>query len=190
MIGESDARRRLEDKSNQDMQSQDEEGEEEMEQQFNEEDESQDNEEDDATHNDEPKRVRELLATIRVPYKGPNESIIFSYHYKYEKYLRDHNLIDPEKAKEQQERMRRKLQLRNEKAKTEQKEQPQKDGQAKEAAGGAGAAPALNALDGEDLSGMDDDGSYPGAMNGKYRFDQLIKTMIARIEYNNTLAPV
>jgi hypothetical protein len=37
---------------------------------------------------------------------------------------------------------------------------------------------------------MDDDGSYPGAMNGKYRFDQLIKTMIARIEYNNTLAPV
>ena len=51
---------------------------------------------------------------------------------------------------------------------------------------GAATAPVLNALDGEDLSGMDDDGSYPGAMNGKYRFDQLIKTMIARIEYNNT----
>lgn len=190
MLGESEARRRLEDKSNQDMHSQDEEGEEEMEQQFNEEEESQDNEEEDATHNDEPKRIRELLANIRVPYKGPNESIIFSYHYKYEKYLRDHNLIDPEKAKEQQERMRRKLQLRNEKNKTEQKEQAQKDGPAKEAAGGAGAAPVLNTLDGEDLSGMDDDGSYPGAMNGKYRFDQLIKTMIARIEYNNTLAPV
>ena len=42
---------------------------------------------------------------------------------------------------------------------------------------------------GEDLSGDNDD-SYPGALNGKYRFDQLIKTMIARIEYNNTLAPV
>lgn len=26
--------------------------------------------------------------------------------------------------------------------------------------------------------------------SGKYRFDTLIKTMIARIEYNNTLAPV
>lgn len=177
------------------MQSQDEEGEEEMEQQFNEEEESQDNEEEDATHNDEPKRIREMLANIRVPYKGPDESIIFSYHYKYEKYLRDHNLIDPEKAKEQQERMRRKLQLRNEKNKREQKEkekkeQSQKDGPATEAAAGAATAPVLNALDGEDLSGMDDDGSYPGAMNGKYRFDQLIKTMIARIEYNNTLAPV
>jgi len=44
--------------------------------------------------------------------------------------------------------------------------------------------------DGEDLSGMENDESYPGQMNGKYRFDQLIKTMIARIEYNNTLAPV
>lgn len=37
---------------------------------------------------------------------------------------------------------------------------------------------------------MEDEASYPGAMNSKYRFDQLIKTMIARIEYNNTLAPV
>ena len=43
---------------------------------------------------------------------------------------------------------------------------------------------------GEDLSVMEDDPSYPGAMNSKYRFDTLIKTMIARIEYNNTLAPV
>lgn len=46
-----------------------------------------------------------------------------------------------------------------------------------------------NPLDGEDLSAMDEDQSHPG-MNGKHRFDQLIKTMIARIEYNNTLAPV
>ena len=37
---------------------------------------------------------------------------------------------------------------------------------------------------------MDNDESYPGALNGKCRFDQLIKTMIARIEFNNTLAPV
>jgi hypothetical protein len=43
-------------------------------------------------------------------------------------------------------------------------------------------------MDGEDLSGMDNDDSY--GCNGKYRFDTLIKTMIARIEYNNTLAPV
>lgn len=45
-------------------------------------------------------------------------------------------------------------------------------------------------MDGEDLSGMDDDNSCGPNMNGKHRFDQLIKTMIARIEYNNTLAPV
>ena len=62
-----------------------------MEQQF-EDDDSQ--EDDDATHNDQPKKVRKNLATINVPFKGPNESIIFSYHYKYEKYLRDNNLID------------------------------------------------------------------------------------------------
>jgi hypothetical protein len=37
---------------------------------------------------------------------------------------------------------------------------------------------------------MEDEASYPGVFSGKHRFDQLIKTMIARIEYNNTLAPV
>ena len=48
--------------------------------------------------------------------------------------------------------------------------------------------------DGEDLSALDEDASYQGAggmmTSGKHRFDTLIKTMIARIEYNNTLAPV
>ena len=47
-----------------------------------------------------------------------------------------------------------------------------------------------NPVDGEDLSAMDEDNSHSGMMAGKHRFDQLIKTMIARIEYNNTLAPV
>jgi hypothetical protein len=37
---------------------------------------------------------------------------------------------------------------------------------------------------------MDEDTSHPGMMSGKHRYDNLIKTMIARIEYNNTLAPV
>ena len=48
-------------------------------------------------------------------------------------------------------------------------------------------------LDGEDLSAMDEEGSYNQAghsISGKYKFETLIKTMIARIEYNNTLAPV
>lgn len=37
---------------------------------------------------------------------------------------------------------------------------------------------------------MDEDNSHAGIMTGKHRYDNLIKTMIARIEYNNTLAPV
>lgn len=49
-------------------------------------------------------------------------------------------------------------------------------------------------VDGEDLSAMDDEASNRGQeaimTSGKHRFDTLIKTMIARIEYNNTLAPV
>lgn len=123
------------------------------------------------------KKVRQMLAQIEVPQEGINEPIVFSYHYKYEKYLKDNNLIDPEKAKMLAAKLKRKQQLNNDK---KEKQKEGKDG-----------APAVGAiLEGEDLSGMDNDDSYPGQMNGKYRFDQLIKTMIARLEYNNTLAPV
>lgn len=33
--------------------------------------------------------------------------MVFSYHYKYEKYLRDKNLIDPEKARQFAEKQKR-----------------------------------------------------------------------------------
>ena len=112
-----------------------------------------------------------------MPYKGDNDTMIFSYHYRYEKYLRDHNLIDPEKAKMQQERLKKKVNEATEKEKKDKKE------------GGDGSVPKLP-LEGEDLAGDDDEPSYPGLTNSKYRYDQLIKTMIARLEYNNTLAPV
>jgi len=58
--------------------------------------------------------------------------------------------------------------------------------------GGTTTAATANPVEGEDLSAMDEDNSRSdaGMMAGKHRFDQLIKTMIARIEYNNTLAPV
>lgn len=94
--------------------------------------------------------------------------MVFSYHYKYEKYLRDNNLIDPDRARLMQAREKKKAQLN-----AQQK--------------GAQPIPQDN---GEELSVMDNDESYQDQLNGKYRFDQLIKTMIARIEYNNTLAPV
>ena len=44
-------------------------------------------------------KVRKLLAHISVPLQDDEQPIVFSYHYKYEKYLRDNHLIDPEKAK-------------------------------------------------------------------------------------------
>ena len=44
------------------------------------------------------KTVRQDLAEILIPQKGPEEPIVFSYHYKYEKYLRDNNLIDVSKT--------------------------------------------------------------------------------------------
>ncbi len=68
-----------------------EEGEEEMEQQLEDED---SDEIDDGTHCSQPKKVRQNLANLRIFQKYENEPIVFSYHYKYEKYLRENNLID------------------------------------------------------------------------------------------------
>ena len=72
-----------------------EEGEEEMEQEYDQSGDSQEGSgEEDQTYNSVPKRVRKNLATIRIQQPAEGEPIVFSYHYKYEKYLRDHNLID------------------------------------------------------------------------------------------------
>ena len=62
-----------------------------MEQQL-EEEESDEIEE--GTHCSQPKKVRQNLANLRIHQKFENEPIVFSYHYKYEKYLRENNLID------------------------------------------------------------------------------------------------
>lgn len=72
-----------------------EEGEDEMEQQYEQSDDSGEGSvEDEQTYNSVPKRVRQNLATIRIQQPAGDDTIVFSYHYKYEKYLRDHNLID------------------------------------------------------------------------------------------------
>lgn len=73
----------------------DEEGEEEMEQEFYDDDSNEGDEDIDPNS----KKVRDMLAQIQIDYKGENQPMVFSYHYKYEKYLRDNNLIDPEKAR-------------------------------------------------------------------------------------------
>ena len=60
-----------------------------MEQAFNEEEDSQEEFDD-----GRPKKVRKDLARIEIPFKGEAQPIIFSYHYKYEKFLRDNHLLD------------------------------------------------------------------------------------------------
>lgn len=136
------------------------------------------------------KKVRDTLATIFVPYEGENKPMVFSYHYQYEQYLKDNNLIDPEKAKSMVEKNRRKQNLMKEKAAKEAKENKDKLKQPDKEGATTTVTTTANPVDGEDLSAMDEDNSHSGMMAGKHRFDQLIKTMIARIEYNNTLAPV
>ena len=82
-------------------------------------DDSQINDDEDAQSK---KTVRQLLAQITVPYTGKDEPIIFSYHYKYEKYLRDNNLIDPEKAKFAAFKAKKKQQLNQDKDKDKDKQ--------------------------------------------------------------------
>mmetsp|Transcript_32971 Transcript_32971/g.50438 ORF Transcript_32971/g.50438 Transcript_32971/m.50438 type:complete len:139 (-) Transcript_32971:1373-1789(-) len=134
---------------------------------------SGDSADEDASIMEQAKKVRRRLASIYVDEPKNEEPLVFSYHYKYEKYLRDRNLIDPDKAKQLEEKLKRKQQLL---------EKKQNEAKAK-----GGEAPA--ALDGEDLSLLDEEGSFP-ATAGRFRFDNLIKTLIARIEISNTLAPV
>ena len=69
----------------------DEDGEEEQEQQFD--DDSQENDEEDGSLM-QAKKVRDTLATIFIPFEGENKPMVFSYHYQYEQYLKDNNLID------------------------------------------------------------------------------------------------
>ena len=45
------------------------------------------------------KRPRVNLAKIRVPVRENENSIIFSYHYKYDRYLRMNKLLDPAQVK-------------------------------------------------------------------------------------------
>ena len=96
---------------------------------------------------EQTRKIRDKLATISIPYEGENNPIVFSYHYKYEKYLRDNNLVDvsriseknktllmffniylnlpfltqPEKAKIMQEKLKRKQQLTKDKDSTTKK---------------------------------------------------------------------
>ena len=74
----------------------DEEGEEEMEQEYLDEN-SEDDEDASQMGGEQSKKVRDKLATISIPFEGENNPIVFSYHYKYEKYVRDNNLIDVSK---------------------------------------------------------------------------------------------
>lgn len=53
-----------------------------------------------------------------------------------------------------------------------------------------GGAGALNGMGDSNISGFDDDSAMGMPTAGKSRFDVLLKSLIARIEFNGTLAPI
>jgi hypothetical protein len=50
--------------------------------------------------------------------------------------------------------------------------------------------PGGNGVGESNISGFDDDSSMYTHTAGKSRFDVLLKSLIARIEFNGTLAPI
>ena len=96
--------------------------------------------------------------------------------------------MDPERAQREDELEK----MRNEKATI--KEQ---NAAAALVTGGDGQQPAKQSgpsaaadLESEDLCKDDDVSSMQAPMAGKLNYDQMIKSMIARLEFNNSLAPI
>mmetsp|Transcript_47059 Transcript_47059/g.62276 ORF Transcript_47059/g.62276 Transcript_47059/m.62276 type:complete len:110 (+) Transcript_47059:453-782(+) len=107
---------------------------------------------------------------------------LHSFYSSYQEYLEELNLVDPDQYEKKKER-----------AAAEQNA-------AKESAAAPGGSAANGGvvdpgvpkpvnLDEENISGPED---YSEASNvaGGHRFENLIKSMMARIELNNSLAPI
>ena len=67
-------------------------------------------------------------------------------------------------------------------------------GATKDAAGAAtipaGATKATNNADEENISGPENEQSEASGVGGGHRFENLIKSMLARLELNGSLAPI
>ena len=53
-----------------------------------------DSNDEDASYIEKEKIIRRKLAYIYIDQPKDDVPIVYSHHYKYEKYLRDHNLLD------------------------------------------------------------------------------------------------
>ena len=120
------------------------------------------------------------MARVTVDQEADAPSI-FSYHYEYKDYLDYYRFIDPERAKRKEELERRKI------AKQLDAHLDKNIPDGDESGGEEGEG----AVGDSAVSGFDDgeSGVQHQAMGGG-RFDNLIKSLIARIEFNNTLAPI
>ena len=127
-------------------------------------------------------RVLDRMARVTVDQEA-DEPSIFSYHYEYKDYLDYYRFIDPERAKRKEEVERRKL------AKQLDAHLDKNIPDGDESGGEEGEG----AIGDSAVSGFDDgeSGGQPLPVSGGGgRFDNLIKSLIARIEFNNTLAPI
>lgn len=139
------------------------------------------------------------MARLVVDQK-PDESFIFSYHYEYKDHLEYYGFIDPERAKRKDEIEKRKqaklleqqLDKSNKLATTVQpgEDAEDVDDENEGNAGGIGGAGVNNGMGDSNISGFDDDSASGMQYTGKNRFDTLLKSLIARIEFTGTLAPI
>ncbi|CDW75095.1 UNKNOWN [Stylonychia lemnae] len=118
------------------------------------------------------KKVLDRMARIEIELE-PDQATIVSFHYEYKEYLDEMNLMDPERALYEEALARKKMQ------KDLSSQQDKKEEVAKEN--------EIN-LDNDEQSMMEETSPFPNS--GKSKFEVLLKSMIARIEYNNCLAPV
>lgn len=127
-------------------------------------------------------RILDQMARIVVQQKA-DEPYIFSFHYEYKEHLQYYGFIDPESAKRKEEKERiQKARLVLSHLKPVNGNENEDD----EAPEGAPNDMSESAVPWEESESM----QGAGATSGKNRFDTLLKSLIARIEFSNTLAPI
>ena len=115
---------------------------------------------------------------------------LYSFYSEYTEYLEDRNLVDPDQFAEKAERAAKAELNKKEQATAKGAEEAQTNAAG---AGGAtlattGGTKAVN-VDEENISGPEDQ-SEASNIDGGHRFENLIKSMLARLELNGSLAPI
>jgi hypothetical protein len=129
-------------------------------------------------------RVLDRMARIVVNQK-PDEPCIFSYHYEYKEHCDFYGFIDPLRAKrqEEKERLQKARIVEGHLAVTHRDGDDDEDVLDRQGGG-------INEQSVSEPWEESESGVMGPATSGKNRFDTLLKSLIARIEFNNTLAPI